>query len=100
MTPADDGVIQAGPCSSLVRHVANNAGSAVLCDRQFLHSRQNAIGQHDLAAHIFICVIGFVRSVADIDQFRFHVGAVTVVREMDWIGLPISEKNMLRTHFP
>ena len=83
MTPANHGRIQAGPCRGLVWHVADDAGRAMLRDRQFLHSCQNAIGQHDLAAHVFARVIGLARAVADVDQFRFHVGAVTVVGEMD-----------------
>src|SRR5216684_1797138 len=40
------------------------------------------------------------RAVADVDQFPFHVGTVTVVCEVNWICLPISEKKMLRTDFP
>src|SRR5258708_25744767 len=72
----------------------------MLRDRQFLHSRQNAIGEDDLAAHVLAGVIGFARAVGNVDQSRFHVGPVTVVREENWICLPISEKKMLRTDFP
>ncbi len=72
----------------------------MLRDRQFLHPRQNTVREDNLAAHVLRGIIGLVRSIADVDQFRLHVGAVTVVREADWICLPISEKKMLRPYFP
>src|SRR5216683_2602969 len=100
MTPPNHSRIQARPCRGLVRHVADDAHGTMLRDCEFLHSRQNAIGEYDLAAHVLPGVIAFARAVADVDQFPFHVGTVTVVCEVNWICLPISEKNMLGPDFP
>src|SRR5258708_547048 len=100
MTPPNHSRIQAGPCRSLVGHVADDAHCTMLCDRQFLHSRQNTVREDNLAAHVLARVIRLSRSVAHVDQLRLHVGAVTVVREVDWIRLPISEKKMLGPDFP
>src|SRR5208282_588566 len=45
-------------------------------------------------------VIGLARAVANVDQFRFYISAVTIVRETNWIRLTVSKKNMLRTNLP
>ncbi len=79
MTPPNHSCIQARPCRSLIGHVTDDACRTMLRDRPFLHPRQNAVGEDDLAAHVLARVIGLARAVADIDQFRFHVGAVAVV---------------------
>ena len=47
------------PC--LIRHVTHDAGGPVLCDRQLLHSRKDAVSEDNLPAHILSAVIGLMR---------------------------------------
>jgi hypothetical protein len=75
VTPADHGAIQARPCRGLVWHVAHNANRAMLGHGQLLDSRQDAIGQNNLSAHVFVAVIGFMGSVADVYQGGFNIAA-------------------------
>ena len=100
MPPANYGCVHTRPSRSLVGHVADNSGRAVLRDRQFLHLRQNAIGQHNLAAHIRPRVIALASAISHVHQLGLNVGAMAVVRQPDGIGLPVSDQSMLRTHLP
>ena len=100
MAPANQRWIRARPGGCLVGHVADDAHRTMLRDCQLLHSRQNAIRQDNLAAHILAGVVALTGSVTHIDKPGLHVGTVTVVGETDGVGFPISEQQMLRTNFP
>ena len=100
MTPANNGAIETRPCRGLVRHITYDTGGPILGDRQVLHSRQYAIGQDNLSAHIFSAVIGFMRPIADIYKGGFYVGIVTVIGQPDRVRSPISQQQVMGTHFP
>ena len=100
MAPSHHGAIQSRPRRGLVWHVAHDSGRTVLQHGQLLHSRQDAIGQDNLSAHVLAAVVRFMRSVADIDQCGFYVGRVTVVGQADWVGGPVSQQQMLRPYLP
>ncbi len=100
MSPANDRFVEPRPCSCLIRHVADDPRGTMFGNRQRLHTREHTVRQNDLPTHVVARVIGLAGAVAHVDQFGFHIRAVTVIGEPNGIGHPISQQKMLRADLP
>jgi hypothetical protein len=100
MPPSHDAGVEARPRRALVRHVADDPGSAIFHDSQALHGRQNPVGQDNFAADVFAGVIRVAGSGAHIDERGFEIGAAAVVSQPYRIARPIPEQGVLRLNLP
>src|SRR5437588_204975 len=91
MAPSHECLVLLPPGGALIRRIADDARRAVPGDGDALYGAGLRSGQHDLALDVLSKVIAFLRSFADIDEVRGHVGAFAVLRERDRRGVPIRE---------
>jgi hypothetical protein len=98
VAPADEITVVARPRRCLIRKIRQDAGGAVLDDRQSMHRVERSTCEHDLAGDCLARIVVGARPVTDIDEICRHIGILAVVCQRDRQLWKASDRLVPRLH--